>query len=341
MGSIYVKQHLSRMIAIAIVAVGVFSVFGYGGQAFAAPTSKTNNQNTLKLSPIRSDIILGAGKSGTVTITLSNLTSAPMVVQPIQNDFIAGDERGTPALILDANKFAPTHSLKRFMAPLKNITIPAGKDVDVKLTINVPANAQAGGYYGAVRFAPVIDADAKSVNLNASAASLVLLTVPGPTEEKLNLTSFDIKQGDKVDTIFQSANDLMLAFRMENKGNVQLGPFGNISVKQGDKVIYSYEFNTENPRELVLPDSARRWDVPLKNIGSFGNYTVTATLSYGSKNQTIEVSKSFWIIPMAVIFATIGGVIFLILLIVGIWLFLRSYKRRILGGSGRRGGYRR
>jgi hypothetical protein len=87
---------------------------------------------------------------------------------------------------------------------------------------------------------------------------------------------------------------------------------------------------------MVLPDSARRWDVPLKNIGSFGKYTVTATFTYGTKNQSIEVSKSFWIIPLYVILASVGGLILLIALIVGIWLFLRSYKRRILRSSARR-----
>ena len=323
------------MIAVAILAVGLLSVYNGGHQAFAAPNSGVNDLNTLKLSPVRSDISIAPGKSSVVVVKVTNLTKAPMTIQSIQNDFVAGDERGTPALILDADEFAPTHSLKRFMVPIKNVTIAPQSTQEIKLTINVPADAKAGGYYGAVRLVPMAGDGSKNVNLNASAASLVLLTVPGETVEQLNLTKFDVMQGSKADTIFQSANDLQLSFRMENKGNVQLGPFGQITVKQGDKVIYTYDFNTTDPRDQILPDSARIWDIPLKEIGSFGNYTVTALFTYGKNNQTLEVSKSFWVIPIAVIAITLGGLILLILIIVAVVWFLKDYKKRILKKHGK------
>lgn len=342
--SVFVKQHVRTSIVMALVAVilAMIAVVVMGLGVHAAPTSTSNNTNTLKISPVRSDISIMPGKSDTVVVKIANLTAAPMIVQAIENDFIAGDERGTPALILDADKFAPTHSLKRFMVPLQNVTVPARAVKEVKVVINVPANAKPGGYFGALRFAPIEGDGSKSVNLNASAASLILLTVPGDAIEKLNLTAFNIMQSNKIDTIFQSANDLRLSFRFENKGSVQEGPFGKVTVKQGDKIVYSYDFNITTPREMVLPDSARVWDVPLKNIGSFGQYTVSATFTYGKSNESIDVSKSFWVIPWTVIIGAIGGVLLLIGLIVGIWMFLRSYKRRILNNHGnRRGGYRR
>ncbi len=334
------KKYLLRTLIVASLVFGGFALLS--GEQATAVESTTNNAKTMKISPLRTDLSIAPGKTGVVTVKVTNLTKAPITLQAIQNDFVAGDENGTPALILDEDKYAPTHSLKRFMVPLQNVTIPAEKTQEVKLTIKVPADANPGGYYGAVRFQPVNSGDSGQVNLNASAASLVLLTVPGDTVEKLILTDFNVMQGSKSDTIFQSANDLQLAFRLQNTGNIQEGPFGTITVKQGDEVIYSYDFNLDEPREMVLPDSARKWEVPLKNIGSFGNYTVTATLTYGKKNMTIEASKSFWVIPMYVIAIVIAGTLALIGLIVGIWLFLRSYKRRILNNQGRRGGgYRR
>lgn len=339
--SVLVKQRVQTNVRIVITLVAAI-VLLVAHAAYAAPAPVVNSVNTLKISPVRSDATIAPGTSGTVAMTITNLTNAPMTVQAVENDFIAGDERGTPALILDANKFAPTHSLKRFMTPLANVTIPPNSNKEVKVTITVPSSAKSGGYYGAVRFVPVNPDGTQNVNLNASVASLVLLTVPGPVEEKLTLTNFDIMQGNKIDTFFQSSNDLQVSVRFKNDGSIQEGPFGQISVKQGDKIIYTYKFNNNDPREMVLPDSARRWDVPLKNIGSFGNYTVTATFSYGQSNQTIEVSKSFWVVPWIVIAAAVGGVLLLIILIVAIWLFLRGYRRRILrSGTSRRNGYRR
>lgn len=318
------------------LAAALFAVIT-APRSYAADINKS--PNTLKISPVRTDISIPAGTSKAVDVTVTNLTKAPITVAPIENDFVAGDERGTPALILDADKFAPTHSLKRFMRPLPNLTIEANKSRTVSIVITVPKDAPAGGYFGAVRFAPTAPDGSGQVNLSTSVASLILMTVPGPVTEKMDLTDFDIQQGGVSNTYFQSPNDLQVSFRFQNKGNIQIGPFGKISVVQGDKVVYSTDFNNKDQRDMILPDSARRWDVPLKNIGSFGNYTVKATFTYGSKNQTVEVTKSFWVIPQTVIFVTIAAVVGLILLIVAIWFFLRRYKRKILRNQTR--GYRR
>lgn len=325
-----------RIVMIAAVACSV--LFGSQSFAQAAPSGSTN---VLKVSPVRSDIQIEAGTSKTVQTTVSNLTKAPITIRPIENDFISGDERGTPALILDADKYAPTHSLKRFMKPLEDVTIPAGQSKTIGVVITVPKSTQAGGYFGAVRFAPTSPESGGQVNLSASVASLILLTVPGDAVEKLVLTDFDVQQDGRVDSYYQSSNDLQTSFRFQNKGNLQLGPIGKISVKEGDKVIYEADFNNKDPRDMILPDSARRWDIPLKKIGSFGNYTVIATFTYGKKNQTIEVMKSFWIIPTFVIVVAIVGVLVLIGGAVGMWLFLRSYKRRVLHRHGNSGFRRR
>ena len=337
---VLVKQRIKTNIRVGLVlAIAIVAIpFLVSSRSFAATT---NTANVLKVSPVRSDIEIPAGTSKTVETVVTNLTNAPITVSPIENDFIAGDERGTPALILDASKYAPTHSLKRFMTPLSNVTIPAKQAKKINVVITVPKDAQPGGYFGAVRFAPASPDSGGQVNLSASAASLVLLTVPGPAVEKLELTEFNVRQDGRASTFFQSPNDLQAAFRFKNSGSVQLGPFGQLSVKQGDKVIYTADFNNKDPRDMTLPDSARRWEIPLKKIGSFGHYEVIATFTYGTKNQTIEVTKSFWVVPMSVIIATVVGLVVLIGLIVGIVLFLRSYKRRILRKSGGFGSGRR
>lgn len=344
MGSNYVKgngvllqQRVKTNIRVAMVFVFALAILVAPLAPRTSAQSVNNSPNTLKVSPVRTDITIPAGTSKTVQTTVTNLTKSPITVTPVENDFIAGDERGTPALILDADKFAPTHSLKRFMKPLGNITIPANQSKTVNVVITVPKDAQAGGYFGAIRFAPTSPDGSAQVNLSTSVASIILMTVPGPTVEKVDLTSFEIQQdGKKGSWYFQSANDLTAVFRFVNKGNLQMGPTGQISVLQGDKVVYQTNFNDKTPRDMVLPDSARIWDIPLKKIGSFGEYKVVATFTYGSKNQTIEVTKSFWIIPMSVIILTVVGIIVFILLIVGIWLFLRGYKRRLLRSHSRR-----
>lgn len=329
-----VKKQLQRGV-IAFLLCQITIALG-GATAFAATNSQsvTTNNNVLKVSPVRSDINVQPGATTKVNTFITNLTKAPITVHPIENDFVAGDEKGTPAIILDENAYAPTHSLKRFMLPLQNVAVAPGETKQVDVNIAVPKTAQAGGYFGALRFAPVSGSGNSAVNLNASVASLILLTVPGTTTEELNLTNFDVQQNGSTGSNFRTPDDLSLLLRFENKGNIQEAPFGQIYVQKGKKVVYTYNFNQTDPKQSILPDSARRWEIPLKGFGKFGKYKVGGTLTYGATNKTITVSKTIWIVPTTYIIAIVVGILALIALIIGFWMFLKAYKRRVLRGSG-------
>lgn len=301
----------------------------------ASAQGVNNAANTLKVSPVRTDVEIPAGTTKSVEVIVTNLTSSPITVRPIENDFVAGDERGTPSLILDENQYAPTHSLKRFMTPLTNVTVPANEAKVVNVVITVPKEAQAGGYFGALRFAPVSPDEGGQVNLSASVASLILMTVPGPAVEQLNLTEFKILQDSKSGSFFNTPKDILATVRFENKGNIQLAPFGKVTVQQGDKVVYDVDFNQDTPRQVVLPDSARRWDIPLDKIGDFGYYTVTGVFTYGKDNKTFEVKQSFWVIPVWMIIAAIVAVIVIIGgIILAIFLIKGNKRRRARRGLG-------
>jgi hypothetical protein len=285
------------------------------------PTSAS--ENSIKISPLRTDITIAPGKTGIVKIDITNLSKSTAEYQAIENDFVAGDEKGTPAIILDKNSYAPTHSLKRFMVPIKNITVGAGQTGEVQLIIKVPITAQAGGYYGALRFAPA-SAGSGQLALSGSAASLVLMTVPGPAVQKMVLTNFDVQQNGYTATNFRTPNDLSVLVRFKNEGNLQEAPFGQITVTKGKtKLVATDNFNQDDPKDEVLPDSARRWNVPLKGLGKFGKYTVVGTFTYGN-GQSIQVSKVIWIIPTLYLIA--AGAALLIGLVV-IWLVIHFIRK--------------
>ena len=132
-----IKKNLK---ALAVFLCGLLMVFG-NATALAATTkgtqSTTVNSQELKISPVRTDLNITAGTTGTVKVIVTNLTSGPLTVQPIENDFVAGGEEGQPALILSPDSYAPSHSLKRFMVPLSNLTLAAGAAVPVTVTITV------------------------------------------------------------------------------------------------------------------------------------------------------------------------------------------------------------
>lgn len=291
------------------------------------------------MSPVRTDLTVTAGTTGYVKVLVTNLTAAPITVQPIENDFVSGGEQGQPALILNPSSYAPSHSLKRFMAPLSNVTLPPKGGATVTAAIKVPKGAQAGGYFGALRFAPTVNGSssaASSAVLGESVASLILMTVPGPTVEALSLTNFEVQQNGSTASNFRNSNNLNLFMRFENKGNLQEAPFGQIYVQKGKKLLYTYNFNQTDPKNEILPDGFRRWSIPLKGMGKFGKYTVGATISYGTKGQSIDITKSIWIIPTTYILAFVIILVILAAGIIGTYVFLKSYKRRILQSSRRR-----
>jgi len=324
-----------RIRTIIALAAGVVIALLTPYMAFAAPMN--NATNTLKISPVRRDIEILPGESEAVRITVTNLSDTAITVRAVANDFTSGDERGTPALILDENQYAPAHSLKRFMAPISNVTIPAKATETAEVVIAIPRDAQAGGYFGAVRFMPVSPDGGGQVNLSASAASLILVTVPGDVTEKLELTNFDIQQNGKSGEMLSSPENLQLTVRFQNQGGIQEGPFGKVSVLQNKSVVYEAEFNSKNPRDMILPGSARRFDIPLKNLNGFGHYTVNATFTYGKDNQTIQVTKSFWVISQLLIIAGIVGAVVLVGIGIGLWLFVRNRRQRNSYNRGHNG----
>ena len=333
-----VKLRSVLTLVLCIMALG----FG-NSAAFAATASKTTAPATsdqeLRISPVKTDVTVAPGTTGTVKILVTNLTSDTITVQPIENDFVSGGEEGQAALILSPSSYAPEHSLKRFMVPLSNFTLPPEGGTTVSAQITVPKNAQAGGYFGAVRFAPTIGntpSNLSSVALGESVASLILMTVPGPTVEQLSLTNFDIQQNGGTSSNFRTPNNLSLFLRFGNEGNLQESPVGQVDVQKGKKILYTYNFNQSQPQSEILPDSYRRWYIPLKGFGKFGEYTISGTFTYGSKGATIDVQKTVWIIPTGYIITGIIVLVALILIIGGGYVFLKSYKRKILKASRRR-----
>lgn len=298
--------------AVLLVAVGLLYA-GINDNA-SAQTARSPQQatNTLRVSPLRTDISLDPGEASVVRVTIANPSSQSVTVKAAVNDFTTQDEDGTPAILLDEVSAMPKHSLKQFLAPVEDIVLAPKAAKAVEVRVRVPAGAEAGGYFGAIRFTPIASGAASDVNTSASVASLIILTVNGAAPEQLDLTTFLVRQKGKAKQVFFTDEALSIATRFANSGNVQAGPFGRVSVTKGDTVVYETDFNGATPRGLVLPDSARRWDIPLGEIGGLGRYTAHATFTYGQTNQTIEVSKSFWIVPKWIVVALCVGFVSLL-----------------------------
>lgn len=312
----------------------------------AAQTNAQSNQNrnalgdNLKISPLRTDTSAEPGQTVKVPVYIQNMDRGPVTLRVINNDFVAGDnESGEPSVILDEDKFAPTHSLKRFMQPIGDIKLAAGERRQVNAVIKVPSDAMSGGYFGALRFTKAgagnLPEDA-NVSLAGGVTSLILLTVPGDVTEKLLVKDFAIQQNGKSSTRFGSPDDIQAVLRLENKGNIQLAPFGEVFVQKGDKIVHQAKFNNITPAGVILPDSVRKWSVPVKNLKTFGKYKISTTFGYGGNGESMTIEKTIWIIPTSYIIGAIIGIIAIVGLIALTVSSLKAYKKKILRGARRR-----
>lgn len=334
------RRQTLNAILMVVLSVSLLTGSAWIGQAGAAQTAQVGGGNALKVSPVRLDLKLDPGVTHYISLIIENVSDVPGQLRVMVNDFVAsGDESGRPNIILDDNEYAPSHSLKRMLSPIPNFTIGARQKKEVRLPITVPNNAPGGGYYAAVRFAPADISTDENLSLSASVGTLVLLTVNGDIKEELSVEGFDARKKDKPAMFFMDGEDLQAVARFKNSGNVQVEPFGKVTLKRFGKTIGEYEINKADQtdqRGNVLPDSIRRFSVDLKTVGAFGKYTLEGNFGYGSSGQLLVAKTTFYVVPL--FFILLGVVILLVLLflIFGLPRMVRSYNRRIIRRANRR-----
>ncbi len=309
------KRGISSLLAL------VAAVLLAGSAAFAA---QSGTGNGIKLSPLRFDLTIDPGKSQTVKFNVENITKNTATYKGVLTDFLANNQNGTPQLIVTGSKFDP-FSIKQFIANIPNFTIKGGQTVPVNVKVSIPKGTAGGGYFGAIRFLSVNPSTGKTVNISASVAGLILITVPGPgMHESLALSSFNVGTNGKSQRLFYTNKGIDALVRFDNNGNVQIPPYGKIIVQDmSGKTIETKTVNGSNPPGNVLPESYRTFSVPLSNIGAIGKYTATGNFGYGNNGKLISASVTFYVIePWIIILA----IVIIALIITGAFLMPRIFR---------------
>jgi hypothetical protein len=295
--------------------------------------------NGLRVSPVRTDLTINPGSAQTVNVTVTNVTDAPESLQAVVNDFTANpDESGNPVLYLGTNQYAPSHSLKHFVQPIPNFSLQPGQERSVPVVITVPSNTAGGGYYGVVRFAPATSSSSNTtVTLAGSVGSLILLTVPGNIVNELSIAGFNVASGSSESSFLTSNKNINAIIRLQNEGNIQEEPFGKVLLKNhSGKMLSETEINNVYPPANVLPDSIRKFSIPISKVGSFGIYTLEGNFGYGTNGQLLSASTTFYVVPIAAIIIFILVVLLIIFLIFVLPRLIKSYNKRIVQKAARR-----
>jgi hypothetical protein len=279
----------------------------------------------LEISPPLLETQVDPGQKTELVIKIRNVANSRVIVKSSFDDFTAQGEGGEPKLLLDAGEASP-YSLKKFLAPIEDISLVPQESKTVKVAISIPADIGPGGYFGVVRFTAVPpEAEGNAVALSASIGSLVFARVTGPAKEELKLDSFTSHKAGRQGSLFEYG-PVGFTERFTNSGNVFMRPEGTITVKDTfGKDVAKLKVNER--KNLILPGTSRKFEQSFGKKLMFGRYKATLDYSYGSGKKGQSSTITFWIIPYKLI-----ALVLLALLIFfgGGWLLLKLYKRRII-----------
>jgi hypothetical protein len=322
------QKRITTLIAVIVTAFAVLSP-----ASMAAAQSAANTGQALEIGPPVISISGDPGQTIDTNISLRDVSPSDLYVTGIVNDFEANGEDGTPKVILDQNVVSP-YSFKTWVRTIPATSLKTRQIKSLKITIDIPANAAPGGYYGIVRFTGVPpDIKDTGVSLNASLGSLVFIKVNGQAKEEMSVTSFIASGSDgKAKSLLEGA-PITFSQVVKNSGNTFEQPTGLVTVKDMfGKVVATIPVNEE--KRLILSASTRKFDEVLdsKVIGSnkilFGKYTAELSLVYGGSATEINQKITVWIIPYKLIGLGIA------VLIAAFFLFrflIQQYNRRIVG----------
>lgn len=290
-----------RLILLALIAIGLTGFALYNLLALKNWVTAQTVGQALEVSPPSQELTVDPGKTTTVTTRVRNqsTTSLPIAVH-IEDFTAAGDEgqvqlsTGSPYSVVSWTKVSP-----------QTFTLGPGEEQTVTATIAVPKDA-AGGRYGSFVFAvqPGTTPGKNAALVSQQIASLFLLRIAGPVNENLILTKLQAPS-------FSEFGPIPLQLQFTNNGNVHVKTYGLINVRDalGHKVA-----DIVVPGTNVFPQASRNINASLSKTFLIGPYTATALMYYGSQNQVLTATATFFVFPVRIAAVILGVIIILFLL---------------------------
>lgn len=313
------RKKMGQQIKVKITIIASLFLVGLASATAYTVEShpETPIENRFIVGPAKLEAEIKAGNLRVLTVNLENRTGKEKSFRLSFEDFLGSSNTENTVTLLGDKK--SQFSLKDYLfVPEREVKLKHGDQVKIPITVTIPAVESPGGKFGAL----IISAESankligQKSNTQAAVigriATLFFIKVPGKVKEEAKLVSFFIKNNRK---IFLSGK-IELRITMENSGNVNLNPYGGITVKN----IFGEAIN-KIPIEpwFVLPDSVRTRDVEINLPSAIGLYSATLEINRGYSDIVDVREVKFFILPK--------WLIVLVLLLVGSLIVVKNTKR--------------
>lgn len=290
----YLKTNTIIYSALGLAVILIGSVLVSSSFAQNAVSSQT-----LEVSPPSQEMKAEPGETIKIKSKVRNKSAAAVPITVRIEDFTATGEGGQVALI-DKSPYAVSSWMT---IDQTSFILKPGETKEITGTAKVPMG-NAGGRYGSFVFAAGGGAAGPgSASVSQEVASLFLLRIAGAVEEQLLIDSFTAPS-------FLEFGPVPLTIKFTNRGNVHVRPQGLINIRNMfGKTTKDIVLRGEN----VFPAATRVQSAVLDTTWLFGPYTAQAVLTYGSKNESLTSTTTFFVFPLrvAVAIGLVLGVLYM------------------------------
>ncbi len=274
----YNKRNMSRFFSLLAALLIAF-----------LPLASVHAEGDLGLTPV---IISEKAKSRDIskqTLTLTNTSERKLNLFPTVHDVSA--KEGDQGFELAGDSGERSTSLANWIELSRGvIELGPGEEKIIPFVIRVNLAAEPGMYHAKIFFSEGstrTDAEA----LPPLGEVLVTIEVLPDIKEVLQLNKFF------TDSIFLSGDDVLFNFQIENIGNQNLKPTGEIRIydRSGAEVA-SIPVNTDGTS--FSPEQKAQLASVWAGAEGFGKYKAFLNLDYGdSQRASVQDTVFFWIVP--------------------------------------------
>lgn len=223
------------------------------------------------------------------SIIIKNNTTHVLQLYPSVNDI--NTQLGEQAYARATNSEELSNSLANWIELTRGmIELLPGEEKTIPFLIRVNLSAVAGAYHAQISLTQGgtrAEADSKP----ALVVVMVNVEVKANIKELLQLNTFS------TGTIFFSGDDVMFNYKLQNIGNQDLHPTGQIHIfnRRGEEVA-SVEVNKDS--KTVSPEQVSELASVWSAAQGFGRYKAMLTVGYGAaQTATVQDTVFFWVVP--------------------------------------------
>lgn len=277
------QQKLKTLLAPVLLSISfilVLSVF----LSFSFAQNTLSSQS-LEVSPPSQELTSDPGQTILARAKVRNKSADSINIKVRIEDFTASGETGQVALI----EKGPQSLTSWAIIEPDTFPLKPGETKEVVAKISVPKEA-AGGHYGSFVFSV---GGGKALPGTASVAqelaSLFLIRISGPVSEKLSIAQFSAPA-------FLEFGPVPFTLKFTNSGNVHVKPFGLINITDiFGRVVKDVVVRGETN---IFPQASRVVTVTYDEKFLFGPYKAQAVLNFGSKNEALLATTTFFVFPV-------------------------------------------